>query len=122
MNVKEKEIKGLDTEIILSVIFIFTSLMNIYGDKIQKKFLLTGEKNEETRAKNWFALALIISIIIYLYYVYRNYNSLKEAVIKNENINKHYIRLFGTILIVVGALCLLYFVEESTTPIGQPAI
>ena len=122
MNDKIREINGLNIEIVLSIIFIFISLINIYGDQIQKKFLITGERNDEKKARKIFAIALIISIFIYLYFIYRNYNDLQDAIKNNQSVPQSYIRLFGSILILVGALCILYYIESSSTPIGQPAV
>ena len=122
MNNVLSEIKELEIEKILWGIVIFLAALNIYGDNIQEMFLRSNNKELEQKAKQIFIFTIAISILIYLYYVYRNYKEVQESEQTNQNILLHNIRLAGSILIVIGALFVLYFEVNEQSPIGTPVI
>ena len=65
-------------------------------------------------------ITIVIALLIYLYYLKRNYEIFNEANEKEKNMIR--IRLFGSIFFVVGALCLVYFRFKDTTFIEPPEI
>ncbi len=122
MNNAISKIKELEFEKILWGIFIFLSALNIYGDNIQELFFINKDYMAEKKAKNIFIITIVISLLIYIYFVYRNYNYFKNAQENNHDTNLYLIRLVGSILVVVGVICLLYYQAFENTPIGTPAI
>jgi hypothetical protein len=120
MNKDVENINELQFEKILAGFFIVISIMNIYGDNLQQTFIKTKDRQYEKKARDIFITALIISIFIYLYFIYRNNSDLKDAMENNDNVFESQVRLFGSILILIGALCILYFQLSATTPIGSP--
>lgn len=122
MNNNINEINSLNFEKIIAFIFIIVSALNIYGDSLQQKFLLFNNKKDETNAKNIFIVAVIISIILYAYFVNRNYKNYLSELNKGNDAKLEQIRLYGSILFIVGAFMLLYYLLEKKTPIGQPAV
>ena len=75
---EEKEIKRLNFEDILWVIFIFLSIMNIVSNNFQKQYVVSGEEYYEDRAGNISIFVLTILLLIYLYFFIRNYNMYKN--------------------------------------------
>lgn len=114
------EIAELNFEKILWGIFIFISALNIYGDNIQQLFLIDHNPSNEEKAKDIFIFTLVISILIYIYFAYRNFNNIKKAKQNNIDITIYNIRFIGSIFIVVGVIMVLYFEVKEETPIGTP--
>ena len=71
-NAKEDQIKNLTTEEILSSAFIVLGILSIYGDELQKKYIQTKNKAYEEQANSIFDLILLITLILYLIFLYRN--------------------------------------------------
>ena len=116
MNLQDtkRKINQLKFENLLSVIFIALSVLNIYGDDLLQRFVILQDKKDEKRAKEVFLVALIITVLIYFYFTYRNYKELKDA-IKNgdSDVFAHRIRVFGTLLLIIGVCCFIYFNRNS---------
>ncbi len=112
------DIKQLNIEKGLFIVFILISIVSIYADTLQQYYIKTNNLNYNKRAKNLFITTLIITLIIYSYFLYRNYNQLKDAMINNKNVFNNSIRVFGSILIVVATLCFIYFQLNSASETG----
>src|SRR5699024_2609202 len=97
-------IRRLNFENIIWIIFIVISILDIYGDELIKKQLINNDKISGEKAKKLFLGISIVSIVIYLYFLARNYNDYKKY--KNKN---YKIRLIASILVFVGTIMLLYF-------------
>lgn len=115
-----KELEELEFEKILWAIFIVVSALNIYGDNIQELFLQENQPEYEKESKTIFTFTITISLLIYLYFMYRNYKKVEETKQQNENTLLPSIRLFGSILIVVGVIMVLYYQINEKTPLGTP--
>lgn len=110
MNDQEELIKRLSFENFIWLTFIIVSALDIYGDELIKRSVKNNAPNLKTKAENLFLFVALISILVYIYFFYRNYTDYKKYC------NKEYeIRLFGSILVLVGTLCLLYFQIKTTT-------
>ena len=107
-NIKN-EIKNLNIDQGLSGIFILLSIITIIGDEYVKKYYITKDKNSYINAKKLFITALIVSLLIYLYFLKKSKNDYYEKIINNQESFPNLIRLVGSILLVVGLVCLLYF-------------
>lgn len=120
MNDVISKIEELEFEKILWLIFIFISALNIYGDNLEELFFKENDIQSENLSKTIFIFTISISLLIYLYFVYRNYNNYKKDQENKINTNLDLIRLAGSILIVVGVVFILYYEVNETTPIGTP--
>jgi len=117
------EIEELEFEKKLWWIVIFAAALSIYGDNLEEQFIKEHDINSEKKAKSIFIFTIVISILIYLYYVNRNYKQYELSKLKNDNNTRlQLIRLAGSILIVVGAIFILYFEVNEKRPIGSPVI
>ena len=76
-----------------------TEYIKANDKKSLKEFVAFKEK-----ADNLFLFVGLISLIIYIYFLYRNYTDYKKYYTKDYSI-----RLFGSIFVFVGTLCLFYF-------------
>ena len=79
---KDKEIKRLNFEDILWIIFIITSLLNVKGNNYQKKYVITNDLFYENEANNIYVIVLFIVLFLYLYFFIRNY-----SMYQNKGIN-----------------------------------
>lgn len=111
---------NLDVEKIIYIIFIIISIMGIIGTNYEEKFLLTKDTTYHKKGSTIFKITITIALLIYLYYLKRNYEIFNEANEKDKNMIR--IRLFGSIFFVVGALCLVYFRFKDTTFVEPPEI
>ena len=106
-----EEIKRLNFEDFLWIVFIFLSIMNIYGDYNEKEFLKTNRKSFKDSANSIFELTIIVTFLIYIYFFVRNYNALEKATEEQKNL--YAIKLLGSSLLIAGVLCLLYFQRKQ---------
>lgn len=121
MNNKNSEINRLNFEDIIWLIFIVLSILNIFANDNQKKYVISENQYYEDNANKISVFVLIILLCIYLYFFLRNYNMYTN---KGINANKtDLIKVIGSILFIGGTLCLLYFqVNSEDNFIGGPAL
>lgn len=121
MNKSGVVIKRLRFENYIWVIYLVIALGNIWADELIIKSIEKHENKYDKLAKIIFLISLIVTLIIYVYFLNRNYN---DYINSNEKNKKTYeIRFLGSIFVFVGTFCFLYFiikmpsVEESISNI-----
>lgn len=114
------EIKRLNFEDLLWIVFIFLAIMNIFGDYNEKEYLKTNNNSFKNKANDVFELTIIATFFIYIYFFVRNYDALEKA--SEEQKNLYTIKLVGSSLLIAGVLCLLYFQRKQRDFTGSPAI
>ena len=120
MNTIEKELKRLNFEDILWCIFIILSILNIVSNKLQKDYVMTNHQYYEDNANNISVCVLSILVFIYLYFFLRNYRMYND---KESPTNADFVKVIGSLLFIIGSLCLLYFqIHSDDNFIGGPAI
>lgn len=105
MRNEEELIKRLSFENWIWVIYIAIAAFSIYGDELIKKSIRENDKKKDKTAKTIFTDILIITVVIYLYFLDRNYKDLERH--PNEKIYKT--RFLGSVLTLIGVFCFLYF-------------
>lgn len=118
MSIFNDDLKRLDFENILWIVFIGLGILNIVADNYQKDFISSKNKYSENAANKIFLFILVISFIIYIYFLLRNFNAYERVSEKEKEIFG--IKVFGSIFFVVGVLCLIYFQLNQTNFIGSP--
>lgn len=104
MNVDIQFIKRINFENFIWITFIVISIVDIYGDELIKKSLTTNNNSSKFKAEKLFLFVSLISILIYIYFLCRNYFDYKKYC------NGYYkIRLLGSVFVLVGSLFLVYF-------------
>ena len=109
---KQQEINELHIDELIWGIFIFLSILNIYGDELEIDYIISNKFNSKTKAKKIFTLTVFISLIIYIYIAIRNYKNI-ESNEYNSYLGK--IRFSGSVFIVIGVGLLLYFQLNSNS-------
>lgn len=122
MNDNASKVKELEFEKVLWWIVIFLSALNIYGDNLEQLFFKNNNIGAEKKAKKIFIFTITVSLIIYLYYVFRNYKYYSVSKFKRNETFLYLIRLIGSIFVVVGVIFILYYEVKEKTPVGTPAI
>ena len=111
INDNKKKIERLTIENYICAVYIVISFLNIYGDELVKKHLRSNDEVANKKAINLFRKIVIANIVIYLYFLSRNYSEWKE----NNYDKKHLIRFIGSFLVFVGTLCFFYFQSSIST-------
>ena len=89
---------------VIIVIFIVLNIINIYADELEKRYLFSNNVNDLKNANKIVIFTLIITLIIYIYFAYLNYQEYEK-----QKTNLYETRLIGTILVIIGLICLIYF-------------
>lgn len=110
MNSENKKLEELTVENYIWIIYIAIAIFNIYGDELIRKYLKYNDEVANKKALDLFKKILVINIIIYLYFLNRNFKQMKN----NNYDSKYIIRFVGSILVFAGTLCFFYF-QNSTT-------
>lgn len=105
MNEQEELIKRLSFENLIWIVYIAVAIFNIYGDELIKRSIRNNDMAANRQAKKIFLVILSITAIIYLYFLARNYSDLK----KHSTEKAYRVRFLGSILLLIGILCFLYF-------------
>lgn len=103
----------LNIEDYVFIILIIAIIINIYGNDCKRKGL-------KIKAHNLYMLALFITLIIYVYFLYNNYKLFKESNALNKK--NSFIKLFGSIFLLVGLCCLIYFENNDKSLIDAPEL
>ena len=120
MSIFDDDLKRLNLEDYIWIVFAILAFLNIVGDNLEKCFIRTNKKIYSDKASDIFMFILIISLIIYIYFFYRNYVFYIKA---NEKEKENLlIKLIGSSLLIGGVLCLIYFQYNQRDFIGTPAI
>ena len=115
-----EEIKRLNFENLIWIAFVILSLLNIYGDNLEKDYLTTNNKEKEKHANSIFEITLIITFFIYIYFFQRNYKAYHKASLDEKKL--YLIKLLGSSFLIAGVICLLYFQTKNSNFIGGPAL
>ena len=120
MNEILKNIKRLNFENALWVLFAILSFLNILGNKNEKDYLKTNNTLFKNIANKIFEFTITTTFFIYTYFFIRNYKSYKIA--KENEKTLFSVKLLGTSFLIAGIICLLYFQENEESFEGSPAI
>ncbi|MGN1378790.1 MAG: hypothetical protein ACI4XR_00085 [Bacilli bacterium] len=114
------ELKRLNFEDFIWIIFAILSILNIYGDYNSKEYLITKKNTFEKKSNYIFEITLIITFFIYLYFFLRNYKFYKKASFEDKKL--YFIKVLGSSFLIAGVICLIYFQTNQSNFIGSPAI
>ena len=115
------EIKRLNFEDILWVIFIILSILNIVSNNYQKEYVVSNDEYYEDRANNISIFVLTILLLVYLYFFIRNYKMYTNKGMETTGVD--FVKVTGSMFFIIGTLCLLYFqVHSDDNFIGGPAL
>lgn len=122
-STQDQQLKQLQLENFLSLLFVAAAVINIYGDKIQQAFVVYKNPNDEKKSRDIFLIALLITFVVYIYFLNRNQKSLKKAIMDcSPDVFAYQVRLFGTVLLIVGILCFIYFNRKVSNIASVPPL
>ena len=114
------EFQRLDFENIIWVIFVFLSILNLFGDSLEKEYLESNNNSIKTKTNQLFIISILATLLIYIYFFLRNYYALYN--ISDDKKELYTIKILASIFFVLGTMCLLYFQINQSSFIGTPAI
>lgn len=114
------EISKLNFQDFLFIVFAIVCLINVRGDYYTKEYLKTNNEYYNYKSNKTFILTLKVTILIYIYFLVRNYESYQK--ISEDKKDLYLTKVFGSCLLIAGALLLLYFQENQNSFIGAPAL
>lgn len=121
-NNNQNEYNRLTFENFLSLVFIILNVFNIKSNKIIQSSLINETELPDSVLK-FFRISITITFLAYIYYVIRNYSFYKNAIETTDSttrsIHLKYVRLIGSIFILIGGACLLYSVYGETSAQGD---
>ncbi len=114
------ELKRLNFEDFIWLLFATLVFLNIFGNYNQKEYLITNNKYFQNKSNKIFELTLIITLFIYGYFFIRNYNFYINSSTKNKNL--YFIKVLGTSFLIAGIVCLIFFQFKDDSFTGSPAL
>lgn len=115
-----EEIKRLKFEDLIWVLFAILAISNILGDRNEIEYLETNTSAFHERSNKIFEVTLTITLLIYIYFLVRNFNAYKKA--SEDQKNLYFIKLLGSSFLIAGIILLIYFQFNQTNFTGSPAI
>lgn len=112
------EIKDLDIDEGIWVVFIFLSIINIVGDECKKKYYTDKDISEEELSKKIFLFTLFISFLVYSYISYIKYKRLKYCIENNLDTSCARARFIGSVMVVIASFIFLYCQIKESNPIN----
>ena len=112
------EIKDLQIDEIIWVVFIFLSLINIFGDECKKDYYVKNDDQREELSRKIFLFTLFVSFIVYIYIAYIKYKRLKHCYDNNLDSSCAEARMFGSILVVIASFIFLYCQIKESNPVN----
>ena len=98
------EIKQFTKGDIISIIFVLASVINIIASDKEKEYLFGNDIKDMKDANTIYIFVLLILLGLYIYFVKSNYQSYQ-----NNNSQNNLVRLYGSIFLLIGGLCFLYY-------------
>lgn len=113
-------INDLNNDNLLSAIIIGVTLLTIIGNNVYKRYYETGKVKYVEKSRIIYITGLIIALGIYLIFEKSNYENLKNKVMNSDNPTPAFVRLVGSVLVVIGTLCFIYYQFNEEYPGGGP--
>ena len=108
----EEKINLLDIDNLMFCLFIIASLLNLdANEKMKESYLYNNVSKEKIRKQFIFSSYLIL--IVFIVFMKRNYDNLNKLNNKKSEYNFALIRLYGSILIVIGQILVIYYLYNT---------
>lgn len=106
----------------ISIVFIIVSLINIKANNIVEDAIITNNYEKYKRAITLYKINIIITILVYIYFIIRNVYFYNQALENNEDPSFEKIRVIGSVLILIGTLMLAYTLFSDENEQGEVEI
>ena len=101
------ELERLDFEDFLWIVFAILCLLNYSGDNNDKAYIRTNDYYYKRSSNTIFELTVIVTFIIYVYFLVRNYKFYAKA--SEEEKSLYFVKVLGSCFLIAGSICLIYF-------------
>ena len=116
------EYSRLVYEDIIWVTNILIALANIKASSLIREAYLTDDLSKIETAQTMFKIITLISIIINIYFVTRNYTYYNNAKSAGQDTNPELLRFIGSMLILIGTILIFYSLNITDITEGTPDI
>ena len=114
------ELKRLHFENVIWIVFAGLCVLNILGDNDEIFYIERNDVSYKNEANTIFELTLTMTFFIYLYFFNRNFKQLNKA--SSDKKALYEVKVLGSIFLISGIICLIYFQKRQTSFEGSPAL
>ena len=113
---KMERLKQIKIENIVWLIYIILIVICLYGNKLEKQFILFQDNYSKNKYRKVNILIFTIATIIYLYFFIDNYKGVQNLKITDSKLKKdlNKLSLLGSSLILISGLIFLYIAITDT--------
>ncbi len=113
---KMERLKQIKIENIVWLIYIILIAICLYGNKLEKQFILFQDNYSKNKYRKVNILIFTIATIIYLYFFIDNYKGVQNLKITDSKLKKdlNKLSLLGSSLILISGLIFLYIAITDT--------
>ncbi len=110
-----ERLKTLKTEDFIWVIYIGIILASWYSNALERKYLLTNDKNSKERYRTIMLIIFSILVFCYLYFLNDSYKDLKDITESTPSKIKEltYLSFIGSLLVAISGVIFLYIIIQD---------
>lgn len=110
-----ERLKTLKIEDFIWVIYIGIILASWYSNTLERKYLLTNDKNSKEKYRKIMLIIFSILVICYLYFLNDSYKDIKDINENTKNKTKEliYLSFIGTLLVAISGIIFLYIIIQD---------
>ena len=112
-NILNDDIRRLNFEDYVWIVFVFLCFLNIYGNQLEKIFLRTNNPYFQRKSNSYYIIALVIVFLIYSYFITRNLYQFHKASPQDKAL--YSIKVLGSILLTLQRLKHVEFLYTFTS-------
>ena len=112
-NILNDDIRRLNFEDYVWIVFVFLCFLNIYGNQLEKIFLRTNSPYFQRKSNSYYIIALVIVFLIYSYSITRNLYQFHKASPQDKAL--YSIKVLGSILLTLQRLKHVGFLYTFTS-------
>lgn len=110
MNDIQNRLKEIQIEYFIWIIYLGIIALSFYSNYLEKDFFLNNNINSKNKYRSIILLIFSILVIVYAYFLYDSYRSIK-SLNNNENDKTKlltYLSFYASLLIFISGLIFLY--------------
>lgn len=110
-----ERLKTIKTEDFIWIIYIGIILASWYSNALERKYLLTNDKNSKERYRTIMLIIFSILVICYLYFLNDSYKDLKDITESAPSKIKEltYLSFIGSLLVAISGVIFLYIIIQD---------
>lgn len=115
-NKIEDKLKQLCIEDFIWVIYIGIIALSYYSNFLERKYYVSGDLSSKNKYRSIMIIIFSILIIVYFYFLYDSYSSLKDIRCFDSEKKKRllYLSFLASLLIFISGIIFLYIAINDT--------